>query len=321
MTQVVPLLFALACLLHSAHAQSAVQHIKAQPQNGFHQDYLLLVPERLRTNSVFLIATPTPKTSEDPTELRAAADRVVRNAQPLLEQLGLPILVPILPRPPLKLANDHYIDVYFPALSRDALQATEEKFRRIDLQVLSMIVDARATLQQSRGVNVSPRSIFIGFSAAGHFATRMAILHPERVLAVWAGGMGGHPIVPMAEWNGKPLTYPVGNSDLLDLIGHKFQHEHFRGLNVMLVQGDADTNTSLPSDPKPSDSYTFEQAELIRAFLGNDSVQRLSTATSIWEKAGAKVQMKVYPDAGHQITPEIARDMIAFLEACRPNSK
>jgi pimeloyl-ACP methyl ester carboxylesterase len=201
------------------------------------------------------------------------------------------------------------------------LQATEEKFRRIDLQVLSMIVDARATLQRTRGVTAGSKSIFIGFSAAGHFATRMAILHPERVLAVWAGGMGGHPIVPMAEWNGKPLTYPVGNSDLLDLIGHKFQHEHFRGLNVMLVQGVADTNTSLPSDPKPSDSYTFEQAELIRALLGNDSVQRLNTAKSIWEKAGAKVQMKVYPDAGHQITPEIARDMIAFLEACRPNSK
>lgn len=308
-------LIAVACLNLSSYG-AEVETVKPEAGKAFHHDYLLLIPERLRTNCVILVATPTPKTSEDPAEYHAAAERVARNAGQFIEQLQTPILVPVLPRPPLKVAEDQYIDVYYPALSRAALEAKGKKFARMDLQVLAMVDDARAKLRQSRTVEVGRKAIFAGFSAAGHFATRMAVLHPDRVLAVWAGGMGGHPIVPVEKLGGKALTYPVGTADLRDVTEREFAEKEFRGIKIMFMQGGADANTSLPTDRNPSDSYTYEQAELVREVLGTDSIERLRRVKAIWESVGAEVEMKVYPDAGHQITPQIAREMMEFIETC-----
>jgi hypothetical protein len=100
------------------------------------------------------------------------------------------------------------------------------------------------------------------------------------------------------------------------MTGNEFAKEKLRGISIMFVQGEADANTSLPSDRKPSDSYSYEQAELVREVLGTDSMVRLKMAKAIWEKAGAKVEMKVYPEVGHRITPEIAREMVDFIAAC-----
>jgi predicted esterase len=293
-----------------------MERVQASPANGFHHDYFLLVPEQVRSNCFMVVATPTPKTSDDPADFLSAAERIATNAAPLFGRLGLPVLVPALPRPPLKVAKDHFIDVYYPALSRAAIETKEKQFARIDLQVLAMVDDARAKLQKARGVEVRRKVIFAGFSAAGHFASRMAVLHPERVLAVWAGGTGGHPIVPVRTLAGKALTYPVGIDDLPEITGHEFARKEFLGINVMFVQGGADANTSLPTDRNPSDSYTYEQAELVREVLGTDSIERLGKVKSIWENAGAKVAIRVHPDAGHQITPVIARELVEFIERC-----
>jgi predicted esterase len=306
----------LVVALKFGAARGEVVHVHAEGAKGFHHDYLLLVPENVRTNGALVVATPTPTTSEDPVELRAAAERIAKNAGPLIGRLGLPVIVPVLPRPPLKVAQDQYIDVYYPALSRAAMESKEEKFARMDLQVLAMVDDARTRLREACGAEVRKKAIFAGFSAAGHFATRMAVMHPERVLAVWAGGIGGHPIVPVEELEGKALTYPVGIADLREMTGNEFAKEKLRGISIMFVQGEADANTSLPSDRKPSDSYSYEQAELVREVLGTDSMVRLKMAKAIWEKAGAKVEMKVYPEVGHRITPEIAREMVDFIAAC-----
>jgi dienelactone hydrolase len=252
---------ALFVATKSIQAEPVPERVKASPKNGFHHDYLLLLPKNLANNVPLLVASPTPHTSEDPAEFTIAAERIARNATNLIEQLALPVLVPVLPRPPVKVAEGQYINLYIPSLSRAAMLEPDEKLARMDRQVLAMIDHARNHIEKERRIKTYPKTIFTGFSAGGHFATRMAVLHPERVLAVWAGGVSGHPILPVAEHQGRRLTYPVGIADLEQISGKPFNRAAFQKIPVMMAQGAADLNTSLPSEPKPSESYTYEQAQ------------------------------------------------------------
>jgi dienelactone hydrolase len=287
---------------------------KVPPGAGFHHSYLLLLPEKLITNAPLLVVTPTPPTSENPEEFERAAERIASNASRFLGKLQIPLLIPVLPRPPLKVSENQFINLYLPALSRAALTNSDPHLGRIDLQVIAMIDHARQVLLKERGVPVEEKAIFCGFSAAGHFATRMAILHPQRVLAVWAGGTGVHPIVPLAEYKGKALTYPVGVADLKDLIGRRFDQREFQKVKVRIVQGGEDSNVSLPAEDKPSESYSFAQAELYRELFGTTASQRIEKLQETCQQAGyGNITLKIIQGAGHQITPDTAADMINFI--------
>jgi predicted esterase len=294
------------------------QMVEASPEQGFHIPYLLLIPESLRPDAAIVVASPTPPTSEDSADYLAAARRIADNAGALLSTAGIPVLVPVLPRPPLALSNGHFINIYFPALSRAALLASDEHLVRMDRQVLAMIEHARVRIQALRNVTVHPKAIFAGFSGGGHFATRIAALHPDRVLAVWAGGMSGHPILPIADYAGRTLTYPVGIADLEEVAGAAFDRDAYASIPMLIVQGAADLNTSLPSGNAPSESYSTAQGCLVRELFGETPLERIKNIKPIFESVNPRVMFRIYSDVGHQITPEVARDVLEFVIAQLP---
>ncbi len=113
------------------------------------------------------------------------------------------VLVPIFPR----WSAQKYCQHYTHSLNRATMLTAsnfDSQLVRLDLQLLSMVAYARR-LEMSE----ADRFMVFGFSAAGQFANRFAILHPERVTAVVAGSCGGH-MVPVEEWKGEPLRYPIG---------------------------------------------------------------------------------------------------------------
>lgn len=289
------------------------QTVEASPKDGFHQAYILVLPARLTEGAPFLVATPTPQTSTNAQDFVAAAERIAMNAGRVAGELGLAVLVPVLPRPPVRVGEDKYINLYVPSLSRAALLEREEKLARMDLQTLAMLDHARGKVQAERGVRTDSRAIFAGFSAAGHFATRMAVLHPKRVLAVWAGGVGGHPIAPQSKVGGRILTYPVGVGDLKEIVGAEFDAEAYSKISMMLIHGAEDMNSALPADSRPSDSYTFEQALMVSELFGATATERLEKIRKAHEDAGARVEVKIYPEAGHHMSPEIVADLSAFI--------
>lgn len=295
---------------------SGIRKMEADPANGFHHPYLLLQPEPLVTNPVFIIALPTPKTSTNTVDYQSAAERIALNAGPHLVKLGLPVLIPVLPRPPVALADGNFINLYIPSLSRAALLATNPALARMDLQVLAMLDNARSAIRAQNGIEVSAKAIFVGFSAAGHFATRMAVIHPDRTSAVWAGGVGGHPIIPAAAINERALTYPVGVGDLNEITGRKFDRESFSRIPMLLVQGGNDSNSSLPMTDEPSDSYSREQAILAFELLGATPMERMEKSKLLYREAGSRAEFRTYPEAAHQITPEIIRDLVQFIHTC-----
>ena len=319
-------LLVLLSLLATAGAPAAMRQstkpaqpakIEANPQQGFHQPYLLVIPKEIRPGAPIIVALPTPPTSTDPAQFLAAAQRMAVNAGPMLAQLEAPLLVPVLPRPPVR-AGDVFTNLYIPALSRSALLAAEPPLARMDRQVLAMVDDARARLAGEHGVQLHEKAIFVGFSAGGHFASRMAILHPDRVLAAWCGGTGGHPILPLAELQGQRLTYPVGVADLEEVAGKPFDRAALTNVSLFFAQGEADTNESIRREPGPSDSYSQEQSQQILALLGDTGVERLEKAKAIYQEAGARAQFRVYPGAGHEMTPEIVRDLLEFIAGQMP---
>ncbi len=286
--------------------------VEPRPEAGFNHAYLLVLPEKIRPGAPVIVATPTPPTTTDAAELSTAAERMAVNAGPFLGQLSAPILVPVLPRPPVRVEGGT-INLYIPALTRAALLADEPALARMDKQVLAMIDDARRRVRQERDIELHEKAIFVGFSAGGHFASRMAVLHPDRVLAAWSGGTGGHPILPLAELEGRRLTYPVGIADLEEVAGEAFDAEAFAQVPIFFAQGGADTNESIRREPGPSDSYAAEQSQLILELLGDTAIERLEKVKAAYAAAGSKAQFKVYPEAGHELTPEIARDLVQFM--------
>ena len=97
------------------------------------------------------------------------------------EWLGVPLLVPVFPRP----MSDWKIDTH--ALDKETMAVGGGPLHRLDQQLVAMIDDARARLGE-RGYEIGERAMFTGFSASGTFVNRFVMPHPDRVLATAAGG-------------------------------------------------------------------------------------------------------------------------------------
>lgn len=115
------------------------------------------------------------------------------------------------------------------ALDRATLSTGIVDLKRLDLQLIAMIDDAieRSSL---KGITLERKVLMTGFSASGMFASRFTLLHPERVQAAAIGSPGGWPMAPTGEWNGVKLPYPVGVSDLKELVGKEFDIESLRSV-------------------------------------------------------------------------------------------
>jgi len=189
--------------------------IPADPANGFYWPYYLSIPQGITSQTVLLVE---PNNSgfvdDDPESHDAAAEALALLRTPFAVELGTPLLVPTFPRPAT------YWPVYVHALDRDTLLTNLEGLQRVDLQLIAMIDDARERLT-ALGIPIGKKVFMNGFSASGSFVNRFTLLHPERVKAATAGS-GGCPMVPVSEWNGHTLRYPVGVSDLELLTGNPF---------------------------------------------------------------------------------------------------
>src|SRR5438105_14647428 len=146
-----------------------------------------------------------------------------------------------------------------------------------------MLEDAASALA-GQGTNVSRRILIPGLSASGSFASRFAMLHPDRVLAVAAGSPGGWPIVPVAKDGGSALPYPVGIDDLKSLAGTTPALSSLRRVAWFFFLGDRDTNDSVPY----RDSFSKADESLISQRFGSSPVTRWKEAERSEERRVGK---------------------------------
>jgi hypothetical protein len=212
--------------------------------------------------------------------------------------------MPVFPRGP---------DLYTHSLGRQTLLTTEAKLRRLDLQLLAMIADARKRLD-SRGIPTEDKILLSGFSASAMFATRFAAVHPNSVRAVVAGGVNGFVILPIAERNGTPLPFPIGVSDFPEVVGHAFDVESWRRVPQFLFMGAKDDNDAVQFD----DAYPPPERGLVYQLVGETMLpDRWETVQRIYAEADAPAVFKTYAHIGHGTDGRIEKELVEFFrKAC-----
>jgi dienelactone hydrolase len=302
----------LLALVADASAGAApvqgVQQIDAAPAKGFHFPYLLHVPAGARSlpGRVLLVEpNNTGRVSDDfDVHLRAARDLAERAIGGYLaKELQLPLLVPVFPRP------ETGWERYTHQLDRDTIVVPEDPLRRLDLQLLAMIDDARARLAGD-GVAV-PREVFLtGFSASGTFVNRFTAIHPERVLAAATGGLNGILILPLEQLAGTALPYPLGVADFAEVTGHGFDAARWKAVPQFIYMGALDDNDAVQFD----DGYTSAEKAIVDAVIGaRMQPDRWERCQELYREAGATATFRTYSGVGHFTDEKVNGEIADFF--------
>ena len=293
----------LCCTGLCAKSTGEIVVVPANPDKGFYWEYALYLPETMDKSKklpVLLIMTDCGVTNSVEETKKETLFRLQyeRSEYPVADELGVPLVMPIVQRPSGFYTHD---------LSRAVLVSQEESFKRLDLQVLNMLEDARKQLKKS-GIRTKDKFLVTGFSAAGVFAWRWTMLHPERVLALATGGALYH-MLPVEELHEETLIYPVGVGDLEKLTGKKFNKKAWSKIPIFSTNGEMDNNDTFMYEECFAERV--ERPVLQKVLPGKDVFERRAQSLQLLSKLALNVQIHLYPWLGHK---PVTKDVIAFLK-------
>jgi hypothetical protein len=299
--------------------QGELVEIPAAPEKGFNFSYLLFVPEAgegKKYDYLLVETNNTGRTSDDLEVHRAAATALARDSSVgnfVAKALRIPLLVPVFPRP-ASTGN-----VYTHSLDRDTILINDGPLKRLDLQLIAMIADARPRLQ-GLGRPARAQVLMNGFSASGLFANRFALLHPEMVAAVACGGINGFITLPVAELKSRPLNFPVGIADLEKVGPHAFNRSAYLAIPQFAYMGAEETNDAVVY----KDAYSDEERTLIFELLGRKMMpDRWEAVQAVYGGEKVPIQFKTYPGIGHgtdgRINKEVAEFFRGVIEKANPH--
>lgn len=295
--------------------QVQLLRVSANPTKGFNYDYLLFIPKGTESKSYLLVEpnnTGYPVDDMD-THLEravflAAGSSVGRD---VAYKMKVPFLVPVFPRPETEK------NTYTHALDRDAMLSKSKDFSRLDLQLLAMIKDSREQLS-ILGIAVEEKVLINGFSASGSFVNRFAMLHPESIMAVAAGGLNSILILPMKTLAGHVLNYPLGVNDLSDITGEKADVNQFKRIPQLYYMGETDSNDAARFE----DAYSLEEREIIKALFSEKVMpDRWEIMKKLYSDNGVNAELRTYPKMGHGTTTKMNWDVAAFFQKVIEGSK
>lgn len=288
--------------------------VESDPDAGFNHPYFLYVPPTTGEwdEQIPLLVEPTNSgkaTDDFSVHLNSARDRIngERGGHPrtICEQLGVPLLIPVFPRPLNEPVDGRY---HVHSLDRDTLAISDGPIERVDRQLLRMVEHAQSKLDEE-GYPVQDKIILNGYSGSGQFAQRFTVLHPERVQSVSAGGLAGMPLLPIEEAQGHTLDYHIGIADVPQLTGEDVDISSLRSVDQFYYEGGQDTNDTFGHN----DTWTSNELEEVALdIFGDWSIsERLPYVQEVYDNAGVQSQFRIYEDAGHTIQPAID-DVIEF---------
>jgi len=283
--------------------------IPASPDKGFHFPYLLFLPDSPEGNKYdYLLVEPnnTGRVSDDFEVHRAAAIALARDSSVgnfVAKALRIPLLVPIFPRP------SSTKDVYTHSIDRDTILISSGPLKRLDLQLLAMIADARPRLEAMKRP-VRSRVLLNGFSASGLFANRFTLLHPEAVAAAAYGGINGFITLPVGELKSRPLSFPVGIADLEKITGHPFDRPAYQAIPQFGYMGAEEANDAVIYP----DAYSDEERTLIFELLGRKMMpDRWEAVQAVYQSEKVPIQFKTYAGIGHGTDGRINKEVAEFF--------
>ena len=289
-----------------------VVKIPGNGQDKFYWDYYIYIPHslsgspKLQKNYILVFPNNTGKVDDDIRVHDESVKQWLPSSIRVSEALKVVLLSPVFPRP----KTGKQWKIYTHALDRDVMLTKDKRLGRLDLQLISMIDDARQKLEKQNGLKIEEKVLMYGFSASAMFVNRFCLLHPTRVQAASIGSPGGWAMLPVGSWNGEKLRYPIGIGDFKRVTGSDFDVQAFRQLKLYFFVGDQDTNDSV----KFRDGYEKKDEKLIFRNFGSSLVSRLHVAEKVYREQGCSgCQFVVYKKMGHETTREVAMDLLIFF--------
>lgn len=296
----------LILISNGSYAEKIIE-VKAEPKKGFSFPFLLKIPASIDTNYLVVETNNTGVISDDfDVHYKSAKKAIVGNAVGpwVAKKLNSPILIPIFPRP----KTDW--EIYTHALDRDTLLVKSGDLKRLDLQLLAMISQAKKELT-NHSVKVHEKVILTGFSASGSLANRFSMLHPDSLQLVIAGGLNGILMLPIDNVSDEVLDYPLGVNDFKKITGTDFNKTQWASLPQFLFMGENDTNDAVEYD----DAYSDLERKVIHSTLGEKmQPDRWAKCQEIYKENNVNVVFNTYENIGHGTNSNIHNEILNFIK-------
>jgi hypothetical protein len=296
----------LILICNGSYADTIIE-VKAQPSKGFYFPFLLKIPSNIATNYLVVETNNTGAVSDDfNVHYQSAKKAIVGNAVGpwVAKKLNSPILIPIFPR------SKTDWELYTHALDRDTLLVEHGELKRLDLQLLAMISQAKKELA-NHFVKIKEKVILTGFSASGSLANRFSMLHPTSLQLVVAGGLNGILMLPVGKVAKEKLNYPLGVNDFRKVTGKDFDKLKWAAIPQFLFMGKNDTNDAVKYD----DAYSEIERKTIHSALGqNMQPERWAKCQSVYIENNVNVVFRTYENIGHGTNLQIHNDILSFVK-------
>ena len=116
-------------------------------------------------------------------------------------------------------------------------------FGHIDQQVCNLIDDVEAFIREKKRIELPKKIDMYGYSGEGDFIVRFALLHPQYLHAVCAGGISWSPSVALETLNGETLNYPLGLGNI-EKYSDDFNLEQWKNIHFFIDMGKLDDRGS-----------------------------------------------------------------------------
>ena len=304
--------------------------VKANPEKGFHFPYLLKTSKK--TVDANYIVVESNNTGGHNKSIKGMTSKAKKSlgwvlGSSISKKLNYPMLMPVFPFATKEiekvLTNKNKYKYYFPQLDSDVLKINIDKYKRIDLQLIAMIDDARERLLKENNQKINEKVIMVGFSSSSLFSARFTFLHPDRVSVAIGGGIGGLLPVPADKINGIDAIYPIGTYDFENITGTKFNLEEYKKTPQFYYQGTKDKSNPFR---RGADDLTDEEYEIVKKLFVNglpfeDKPVSLKVNTKMWENSQKyinqivdNVKFESPKNLDHEITPKMTSKSIKFIK-------
>lgn len=318
------------------------------PENGYACGYSIFVPKECEQNTTLIMhccntGFNVPIHLDEANEIAKRSTYEKPNpGMRIGNDLKMPVIIPLIPRVQgyytqalgsnilhndiSTLIEDQERRKDSDKLSEKEIRQIEEQCKDIPIQVSNMILSAQKFLAEL-GITVDSKVIIEGYSAGSKFANCFTALHPELVKACICGGNSGLGIIPLSEYKGQKLNYPLGTADIpyfdseifcnipqLYYIGEEDYNDpampkpRFKtdengevildedGKRIPLIDANGDIIPDLDSNgrimPRYIENYTQSEIEQIRELFGSDTQKRFANNEAIYSVLGVDATFK-----------------------------
>jgi len=277
---------------------NGIYKIASRPDKGFNYEYYLFIPQTcdISKSHRLLLTTITTGYVDQPESMYSFyALQAMKNKNweaKIAEKIGCPLVYPVIP---------DFSGVATLCFSRKAMTAVEEKYSRLDLQLVAMIEDAKSYLQEELNYSIKEKIFVCGFSGSGEVAKLFTAMYPEKVQAAVYGGISAVPILPfsMDTKRNYELNYPIGVADMARITGHQFDINSYLQVRQLIYDGDKD-----PIDLTIKHKFIYSEADQnwIYTVMGEDKTKRWNAYVALLAETCKNIQMVRYSDFAHKVS-------------------